>query len=121
MAALLQVYDSVLIPFGNGRRYDMVVDDGGKFLRIQCKTGWIRAGRIDFNAASSHSHRGGGTRPYRGEAEYFGVYCPKNTKVYLVPVEAVGSRLGSLRLEPAKNNQQKGVRLAEQYEMNTPA
>ena len=36
---LLAVYDAVLLPFGNGRRYDMVVDTGNRFLRIQCKTG----------------------------------------------------------------------------------
>jgi hypothetical protein len=39
MAKLLAVYDAVLLPFGNGRRYDMVVDTGNRFLRIQCKTG----------------------------------------------------------------------------------
>jgi hypothetical protein len=117
MAALLQVYESVLIPFGNGRRYDLVVDDDGKFLRVQCKTGHIRSGAILFNSSSMHAHRGGTRRDYRGQAELFGVYCPQNRKVYLVPVEDVGERMGSLRLEPAKNNQQAGVRWADKYEV----
>ena len=34
----------VLVPFGDNRRYDLVVEVGGHFLRVQCKTaslcGW---------------------------------------------------------------------------------
>jgi hypothetical protein len=124
MARLLQHYESVLIPFGNGRRYDLVVDAGDRFLRVQCKTGRVRKGCIAFNTASNHYHRGGGTHNYRGEVELFGVYCQDNDKVYMVPVEEVGLRSAFLRLDPAKNNQQSGIRLAEQYELrsdNMPA
>jgi PD-(D/E)XK nuclease superfamily protein len=121
MAQLLQVYDSILIPFGNGRRYDLVVDDGGRFLRVQCKTGHLRRGCVVFNAASLHSHRGGSRKGYRGDAELFGVYCPQTHKVYLVPVEDVGETIVALRLEPPRNNQRKGIRLAAQYELNMPA
>jgi hypothetical protein len=48
----------------------------------------------------------------------FGVYSPETGKVYLIPVEDVpmGSK-GLLRLQPTKNNQQKGVKWAHMYEI----
>jgi hypothetical protein len=117
MARLLQVYECVLIPFGNGRRYDLVADTGTEFLRIQCKTGRLREGAVRFNAASNHHHRNGTRRAYREGADLFGVYCPDNGKVYLVPVADVGNVEASLRVEDSKNNQQKGVRWATTYEL----
>lgn len=120
MAALLQVYDSVLVPFGNGRRYDLVVDSDGRFLRIQCKTGRLRNGVVVFNTASQDPrNRGGSGISYRGQVELFGVYCPDTHKVYLVPVEDVGPNHGHLRLEPSRNGH--AAPLARTYEVNTPA
>ena len=55
---------------------------------------------------------------YQGEADYFGVYSPETGKVYLVPVEeAPVCSAGRLRLNPTKNNQQKGVKWAKDYEI----
>ncbi len=55
---------------------------------------------------------------YKGEADYFGVYSPEMGKVYLVPVDDVpiGSK-GLLRLHATRNNQQKGVKWAKDYEI----
>lgn len=118
MAALLQVYDSVLIPFGNGRRYDMVVDAEGRFLRIQCKTGRLRKGVIEFNSQSQDpKNRSGRGVSYRGQIELFGVHCRDTGKVYLVPVGDVGESHGFLRVEKPRNGQVKGIRLAEKYEV----
>ena len=38
-------------------------------------------------------------------------------KVYLVPVDEVGTTRAHLRLEPSKNNQEKNVRWASDYEL----
>ena len=57
------------------------------------------------------------TESYRGEIEYFGVYCPDNDKCYLVPVDDVAKTVGILRVEPTLNNQSKGVRWAKDYEI----
>jgi hypothetical protein len=54
---------------------------------------------------------------YTNDIDYFGVYCPENDKVYLVPVEDTTQRLCSLRVTPAKNNQKKRVRWAKDYEV----
>ena len=51
---------------------------------------------IIFNTASNHYHykRGRATnarRDYRGQVKYFAVYSPDMDKVYLVPVDHVGT------------------------------
>jgi hypothetical protein len=52
------------------------------------------------------------------EIDYFGVYCPDTDGVYLVPMEDVGPHTSAyLRVEPARNNQTKGVRWAVDYEV----
>lgn len=69
-----------------------------------------------FKTHSDNGH-GWGRRDYRGQVDYFAVYCPETDKVYLVPVEDVGTNEGSLRVEPTLNEQQKGVRWAVDYEI----
>ena len=114
---------TVLIPFGGGNgRYDLVIDDNGTFCRIQCKTGRLQddGAFIEFKSSSSSYHYYGGKgrewRDYRGQIEYFGVYCPQNKKAYLVPVDVV-KKTGYLRLKETKNNQVKGVIWAQDYEI----
>jgi PD-(D/E)XK nuclease superfamily protein len=126
LARLVQSGKMVLLPFSENQRYDLVVDEGDRFVRIQCKTGRLRNGAIQFNACSFSYHHPNnhGTKPYmhdyRGAAELFGVYCSQTDGVYLVPVEAVGKRLGALRIEPTRNNQSKGVRWARDFELKLP-
>src|SRR5262249_30713483 len=38
LAEFLKAGFPVLLPFGDNQRYDMVVEVGGRFLRVQCKT-----------------------------------------------------------------------------------
>ena len=54
-------------------------------------------------------------RHYRGQCDYFAVYCEQLNKVYLIPVDQVGTTRAHLRLVPAKNNQEKNVRWAKDY------
>lgn len=116
LALLLQAGKVVLQPFGDNQRYDLVIDEDGKFIRIQCKTGRLKDGVIRFRTCSNHYHRGKGWSGYRGQADLFGVYVPELRKVYLVPVEEAPTQDAFLRLEPPKNGQEKGVRLASEYE-----
>ena len=115
LAALLRAGKVVLQPFGDNQRYDLVIDDGGTFIRVQCKTGRLKGGAIHFDTCSSQAHRGKGKQDYRGQVEMFAVYFPDKDTVYMVPVEDVGRTSAMLRLEPPKNGQVKGVRLAASY------
>ncbi len=54
-------YD-VLVPHGVNHRYDFVLDQGDRFLRIQCKTGRLRNGTVQFSPTSVRSNTKGGAR-----------------------------------------------------------
>ena len=115
LAALLRTNRKVLLPFGGAARYDLGIDDDGKLIRVQCKTAVYKDGCVIFQASSLRRDRT--KMGYHGDADLFGVYCPALDKVYLVPVEEVGSTDCRLRIESPKNGQTRGIRLAEQYEV----
>ena len=125
LARLVQAYPEaeILKPFGENSRYDLAIDTGEKFIRVQCKTGRMRSGAVYFPASSTtfHNSRPGGARPYirdyRGSADLFGVYCRELDKVYLIPVESVGKSRGAVRVESPKNNQQRRIRWASDFEL----
>ena len=109
---------SVLLPFGVNRRYDLVLDLEGAFLRVQCKTGRLRNGAITFSPKSVQANtRRVLVRDYRGEADVFLVYCPDTEGLYAVPVEEAGVSAVSLRVAPTQNGQETGVRWAAEYEL----
>ncbi len=107
---------------GKNHRCDLLIEDSeGNFWRIQCKTVWLDEKRtvINFATASSYNHtaKQKGWRHYRGQADFFAVYCEELDKVYLIPVDTVGLTLAKLRLVATKNNQEKNVRWARDYEL----
>jgi hypothetical protein len=111
IARLVQLYDVVLIPFGGGKRYDVVAETDGIFTRFQCKTGRLRNGAIWFNVKMGHA--------YTDEIDKFAVYCPQTDKVYAVDeAETRKNKEGfGFRVSPAKSNQRKGIRWARDYEI----
>jgi hypothetical protein len=121
LARLVQLGYECLIPWGHDHRYDIAIDDDGRLVRIQCKTAREEQGYLEFNTAITYARVGGKPhvrKGYQGEADYFGVYSPETGKIYLVPVEEVPiCSIGRLRLNPTKNNQQKGVKWAKDYEI----
>jgi len=111
----------VLQPLGDHLRYDLAyyLEETGELVRIQCK-----AGRYDHNKGCiffKNFNRSGGRgkrRGYVGDAEYFGVYCSELNKVYLVPVDiATYASEVSLRFDHPKNNQEKKIIWARDYEI----
>jgi hypothetical protein len=119
MLALRMAGLTVLLPFGENTRYDLVVDVRGKFMRVQCKTGRFRAGAVVFKTTSSYAHHRSAQVPrrgYQGEIDYFGVHCPETGGVYLVPINEVPGTCARLRVDPALNGQQESVHPAETYE-----
>jgi hypothetical protein len=117
--ALREVGYLILVPLSENTRYDLVMDDSDQLYRVQCKTGRLRHGAVVFNTCSSYAHHPNARvvkRTYVGEIDFFGVYCPETTDVYLVPIEDVSSkRTANLRVFPSQNNQHKGIRNANDY------
>jgi hypothetical protein len=119
LAALVAAGKNVLVPWSDGLRYDLVVEEGGRFLRVQSKTGQLVQGAIRFRTCSvdGPTRR---SRGYRGEIDLFGIYCPKLDKAYLVPIEALRAQvIGSLRIKPTLNGQAKKVVWAREFELQS--
>jgi len=93
-------------------------------VRVQCKTAWHSkdGAALIFNTSTVSA---GGREMwkkkksgYEGRAEYFGVYSPDTGKVYLLKVsEAPVASSMRLRLQMPKNNQEKNVKWAKNYEL----
>jgi hypothetical protein len=117
LAALIEAGYIVLQPFGDGCKYDFVIDDGIMLQRVQCKTGRMKGGCIDFNAYSVAGNSNGVRQTYMGLADLFAVYCPENHQVYMVPVLQVGRTQVRLRVENTRNSQRRRVRWAKDYQL----
>ena len=102
LAKLLLKGEVVLQPFGDNQRYDLALDQDGTFIRVQCKTGRLKNGAVEFSCCSMAG--GKLRRNYRGQIEMFAVYCPDNDKVYIVPIEDTPMNLMRLRIDPPVNN-----------------
>jgi hypothetical protein len=112
LAALVSRGLNVLVPFGQGLPYDLVVEKDGKFQRVQCKTGALRSGVVQFNTSSDDHDN------YEGLVDVFAVFCPQNEKVYWVPIGAAGKQTGMyLRIDPPKNGQTRNIRYAKEFEL----
>ncbi len=128
---LVQLGYEVLLPWNSSLGYDLayIVEKEethfGFFrlktlevVRVQCKVAWLSKNGdcLAFNTASV-THWGTKKHGYHGIAEWFGVYSVDTGKVYMVAVSETGK--GSemrLRLNPSRNNQEKNVNWAKDYE-----
>ncbi len=123
MLALQEAGYEISVPFGENVRYDLVVDDGSRLARVQCKTGRLRDGAVRFATCSSYAHHAHpleARRDYLGQIDFFAVFCPETAGVYLIPIEHVEAKnRASLRVEPSRNSQQRRIRPASGYEVAT--
>ena len=82
---------ALLVPFGENTRYDLVVDDGrrARSRSVQDREAARRSDRLrgdkHVRPPSEPGSPFGVT--YSGEIDYFAVYCPETTGVYLVPID----------------------------------
>jgi prevent-host-death family protein len=111
---------SVLMPWTEHERYDLVLGIGGRLLRVQCKWGRSDGETISVQLASSYHSptRGYVRRLYTpAEIDAIAIYCEEMQRCYLVPIDRVAGigRL-TLRLALARNNQRAALHFAAQYE-----
>ncbi len=118
LAAFMDRGFEVLLPWGTNHRYDMVLDLGDRFLRVQCKTGRLRNGAVDFVTQSVRSNtKRCLRRSYHGEVDYFAVYCPENRAAYVVPCSDVTPGQVTLRITAPANGQRRRIRWAADFEI----
>jgi hypothetical protein len=111
--ALVRADVHVLVPFGEGLPYDLAIDTGDQFIKIQVKCGRVRNDCVEFNTCATD--HGSGRRSYVGLADVFGVWVPELDRVYVIAVGDCPRYRGYLRLVPTRNSQSKGVRYAGDY------
>jgi len=121
MLALRECGYALYLPFGENTRTDLLIEDGRGIWRVQCKTGRLRKGAVVFAVCSTYGHHRNprtARRSYRGQVDYFAVYCPETKGAYLVPLSDVPTRASAtLRVTPTRNGQRRHVRLAAQYQL----
>lgn len=109
---------TVLTPFGDNAKYDLVYDDNG-FNRVQVKTGKLQdSGVINFKTRTAGHNNTEGTyhKGYTSDdIDMFAVYCPQINSCYLVDIDDAPDSQMSLRLTPPGNGQTKGINMAEDY------
>jgi len=120
-AAAIRLHLLVLRPLSEGGRYDLIVDLGGKLLRVQCK--WAsRQGEVLTARCrtSRHTPRGYVRTTYAAsEVDAIGLYAPSTDRCYLIPIDEVeGLGQISLRVATTRNNQALGIRWARDYEFS---
>lgn len=110
---LLDIGVNVLIPFGGGHRYDLVIERSGKFYRIQVKTGRIYNGQLVFNVCSNN--KGYKRQSYHDDVEYIVVYCIENDMCCVIPIQETGKSEMKLRLITSGDNCGSHIRYAHDY------
>jgi hypothetical protein len=120
LARFIELGYTVLLPWSNAERYDMVIERGeGIFYRIQVKTAKMYDDNayLEFNVSATNGSSHIRTSYNNEQIDYFAVYCPENGKCYLVDVNEVGITSMCLRFKQPKNNQYTKVRWARDYEL----
>ena len=116
--AAIELGIGVSRPLGD-ERYDLIFDLGSEFVRVQCK--WApKCG--DVIAVPCRSCRRGPDgfirRRYSAhEVDAIAAYCPELGRCYFLPLNWFDDRtFVQLRLAPTRNNQQRGINWANEYE-----
>lgn len=118
ISKLKKMGKTVLIPFGDNQRYDIVVDDGNTFTRVQIKTAReVEDGKIVFDTAGKHTNtKGTIKKPYDNtEIDEFMAYEPDRDSVYRVPVSEAPNTTMTLR-HNAKQKQS-SINWAKDYQL----
>jgi hypothetical protein len=111
----------VLRPLCEGGRYDLIIDLDPELVRVQCKSATRRGDVLSVNLSTSRLTRAGYVRTTYSavEVDAIGVYSADLRSCFLIPIAEVAEGRGiHLRLKPAKNNQTRRVRWADDYDFD---
>ena len=117
LATFIRSGASVSLPFGENQRYDMVIDNGSRLFKVQCKSAYKEQGREGVIVFQTCSCWKGGRKDYVDEIDLFAIYSDDTGKVYIVFIdEAPSGSTMTLRYQTPKNNILKNVNWAFDYE-----
>jgi PD-(D/E)XK nuclease superfamily protein len=119
VAELVRRGFDVLLPVGDSLRYDLVVDLGIAFRRIQVKTARLRNGVLMFGTKSVNYEQGKIVhRHYRDGADDFIAYEPQTRAFYGILVREAAANCVHLRVTPSANHQTAKIRFATNYSLD---
>ncbi len=121
IASAVRLGTDVYKPVNDGLRCDLIFGAGDALLRVQCKWAAPRGDVIVITCQSSRRTRDGYLRRTctADEVDLIAAYCASIDRCYAIPPELfVGHAAAWLRLAPTRNNQQIGIRWAEDYEFD---
>lgn len=105
----------VFTPLDQNSRIDMILDIGGKLLKIQIKycTPYRGCLRIDLERRFRKTNHF-----TMDDLDAVGVFDAVNSKCYLIPFDKIHPHQGIwLRVQKSMNKQQKGIHWAGEYEI----
>src|SRR3954451_20264050 len=87
-AEVIKLGLDVYRPVSEGGRYDLVVDVGGRLLRVQCKSARLEASVVVIPLRKTRLTPGGYVRTKYTAREIDGIaaYCPGNDSCYWLPI-----------------------------------
>lgn len=78
-------------PYGDCEPYDLIVEEGGRLLRIQVKSVFSTA-RWGYSVAVARHHYGGAMTQYSAqEIDFIAAYVVPHDAWYIIPISEIGS------------------------------
>jgi hypothetical protein len=110
----------IAIPYGEDWDFDLIVCRAEKLERVQCK--YTRSdGEVIVVRCQSHSLTNGRVRARKhytaATIDWLAVYDATTERCFYIPAAELGAgrHLMTLRLVRTRNNQRRGIHLAEDY------
>jgi antitoxin (DNA-binding transcriptional repressor) of toxin-antitoxin stability system len=120
-AAAIRLGIPVLRPLAEHGRYDLALELGDRFLRVQCKWARRRGSVILVPCRTNRRAAEGFRRTFysHDEIDALAAYCADVDRCYLLPGPMIwGKTMIQLRLEPARNHQRAGLHFSTHYEFS---
>jgi len=110
-------------PIGDNAPYDLIVDRNGKLERIQIKGRTPKSGKLHielysmlYNTTSGSNNRTKQVLYNTNDVDWYAIVDNSTLRCYYLKIDDVeGLTFITLRTEPTRNGQVKGIRLAEKY------
>lgn len=115
-----KLWITVLTPIWDNDRYDIVIEKDWKFLRIQCKTAYLKHDNTIHiqNYSINRNNKKHIKKKYTKEEIDF-LWTFYNWNAYLISIDEVWNKNGILlRFKPTLNNQQKLINHLDDYKID---
>ena len=118
IADLMKNGIQVALPISEHLPFDCIaISEDGQLSRLSIKYRVAVQGRVEVRYRSSWADKNGSHVRHHGKADYdaTAIFCPDSNACFYIRNDEVGGKTIVLRIEPPKNNQGIGVKLAQDY------